>query len=62
MLSFRQFHDLREAKENSTRKSLPLPPVLIFTRKAIRVMPNGQEISSYYSDQLGKHVIFPLTY
>jgi len=25
-------------------------------------MPNGQEISSYYSDQLGKHVIFPLTY
>ena len=59
MLSFKEFSELREAKDTSNKL---LPAVLIFKRKAIRVMPNGQQISSYYSDQLGRHVIFPITY
>jgi hypothetical protein len=62
MLSFKELRDLTEAKEKPATKPSLLPPVLIFTRKAIRVLPDGQQISSYYSDQLSKHVIFPITF
>jgi hypothetical protein len=62
ILTFKQFMMMREAAERQMRRPMTLPAVLIFKRKATRVFPDNQEVSSYYSDELKKTILFPNQY
>lgn len=60
MLTFRQFCDLQEAQSAKQKQSLPV--MIVLKRRAVRVLPDGQEIASYYSDELKKSVVVPSLY
>lgn len=60
MLTFRQFCNLQEAQ--SAKKNQSLPVMIVLKRRAVRVLPDGQEIACYYSDELKKSVVLPSLY
>ena len=60
MLTFRQFCNLQEAQSTKQKQSLPV--MIVLKRRAVRVLPDGQEIASYYSDELKKSVVLPSLY
>ncbi len=47
--------EIRELNEGMT----PLPAMIVFKRRSIRMLPNGQQIAEYFSDQLNQTIIYP---
>lgn len=37
----------------------PPPTMIVFKRKSIRMLPNGQQIAEYYFEQLIQTIIYP---
>lgn len=59
MLTFRHFCNLQEAKSVEQKQKQILPVMIILKRRAVRVLPDGKELASYYSDEMKKSVMVP---
>ena len=61
-MRFNQFTRLNEEAAKPQKTKTKLPAILVFKRTTTRIFPEGEEVSSYYSDAMKKTVIFPNTY
>ena len=47
--------------EESKKKPMDPPAVLLMKRKSVRQFPNGQRVALYYVDKINKYVTVPYT-